>query len=150
MLNRTETFTRTAILTFSIGEQRYALLIEDVIEVAPMVEVMKVAEARLELLGMVNRHGTVLPLLDLRLILGLPAASIDMTTLFIVATDGEHPLGLVVDEIHQVEYIDSSQLSETTATGKFIRGIISNKAELVQIIDPTPLLATYLSGLPTG
>ncbi len=134
------------VLTFSLGEQQYALLIDDVVEVAPIVEMVTVKDARPEIVGMVNRHGMVLPLLDLRLVFGQTPRPFDTTTLFVVAAHRQQPIGLVVDEVHQVAYIPSSQVRETSTAGKLIRGIISDKEALVQIISPAALLETYLAG----
>ena len=132
------------VLTFSLAGQRYALLITDVVEVVAMVELMTLKDAHPEILGMINRHGTVLPMLDLRLIMGHDARSVTTSTLFIVVEHGSRQFGLVVDEVHQVEYVDSNQMQTATKAGKFIRGIIGYKSELMQIIDPAPLLVNYL------
>jgi chemotaxis signal transduction protein len=40
----------------------------------------------------------------------------------------------VVDDVYQVEYIHSTQLSEASITGKYIRGIINHKSRVIQII----------------
>lgn len=132
------------ILTFSLGTRLYGLLIDDVVEVAAMVELMPIVDARPEFLGVVNRQGSVLPMLDLRLILGHEHQPISLTTLFVVASAKERLVGLVVDEVHQVEYVASNQWQTSHTAGKFIRGIISYKTALMQIIDPSPLVAAYL------
>lgn len=133
------------ILIFSLGTQRWALLIEDVLEVAAMVAYLPVPDAPPQVLGVVNRHGVVVPLLDLRLVFGQPAEPVNTTSLFIVAVHGGRTVGLVVDEIHHVEYIQSIEFDETRAAGKYIRGIISYKSELMQIISPAPLFTAFLS-----
>ncbi|MBZ0287863.1 MAG: chemotaxis protein CheW, partial [Anaerolineae bacterium] len=43
-------------LTFSLGTQRYALAIEEVVEVATMVELVQVAGMPPEVIGVANRH----------------------------------------------------------------------------------------------
>lgn len=133
----------SAILTFSLGTQVYALPIEDVVEVAAMVERVLVPDARPELLGVVNRRGQILPLLDLRLVFHQPAATVNSATLFIVANQAGKLVGLVVDEVRQVEYIPAAEKTRTSA--KIIRGIISHKEQLIQIISLPVITATYLS-----
>jgi purine-binding chemotaxis protein CheW len=131
-------------LTFNLGPQNYALLIEDVVEVASMIELMTVADAPPEILGVANWHGTVLPMLDLRQVFGQPVEPINTSTVFIIAQHGEQKVGLVVDEIHQVDYIDLSLTTDMRSAGKYIRGIISYKGQLLQIIALAPLLAAFL------
>jgi purine-binding chemotaxis protein CheW len=133
------------VLTFSLAKQRYALLVTDVVEVVAMVELMTVPDAPEAILGMVNRHGMVLPMVDLRRVLGHEAPPVTTASLFVVVEYDSRQLGLVVDEVHQVEYINANQLQTSTKSGKYIRGIISHKAALMQIINPEPLLEAYAS-----
>jgi purine-binding chemotaxis protein CheW len=64
---------RQPVLTFTLGDGIYALPIEEVIEVAAMVELIPLADAPPEILGMVNRHGEIMPVLDLRQVFKQPA-----------------------------------------------------------------------------
>ena len=125
-------------LTFSLGEQKYALPIDVVVEVAAMVELAEVADSPPEMSGIANRHGAVLPVFDLRLVFGHEAAPVNLSTLFIVAAHDGQTVGLVVDEVHQVEYIQPSRQSSTT--GKYIHDIVSHKGQLVQLISLPALL----------
>ena len=131
------------ILTFALGEQYYAIVIEAVVEVAAMVELISTTDARPELLGIANRHGEVLPVLDLRLVMKSKASPIDEWTLFVVAIHEGKSVGLVVDEVQQVEYIPAAQVHESSASGKYIHGIISYKQRLIQLVALGPLIADY-------
>ena len=128
--------TASPFLTFRLEDQHYALPIENVVEVAAMVALIHTADPDPALLGMANRHETVLPMLDLRVMLDHPAAPITASTLFIVVTYEAHLFGLVVDEIFQVEYLPTAQNS--------IRGIISYDKRLIQIVTLNTLLTTYV------
>src|SRR3954469_15969975 len=107
---------RLPLLTFRLGEGRYALLIEDVVEVAAMVDMLSLPTERPEILGFINRRGSILPLVDLRLVFNQPSAPITSATVFIVAAGGNKQFGLVVDVVEQVEYVDALQLSDTLAS----------------------------------
>jgi purine-binding chemotaxis protein CheW len=133
------------VLTFSLGAQTFALLIEDVIEAAAMVELVDLPDARPEILGLANRRGRMLPMLDLRRVFKQPAQPVTSATLFIVAAGGGREVGLVVDEIQQVEYADSLNLQDAPASSKYIHGIISYKGELIPIISLPNLLNAFLS-----
>lgn len=133
------------ILTFTLDSQTYALLVEDVVEVAVMVERMAMPDAPPEGVGVVNRHGVPLPLLDLRLVFKHPANPITSATLFIVVSQAGEQIGLVVDEVYQVEYADSKQFNSTATSGKYIRGIISLRAQLIPVIALASLFETYFA-----
>jgi len=135
---------RLPFLTLSLGSQRYALPIEQVVEVAAMVELVKVPDTPPEFLGAANRHGAVLPMLDLRLIFQQTACEITASTLFIVAVhDGQH-IGLVVDEVYQVEYLSVEQVSGAAGREKYVQGIVPHHDQLVQIIALSALIAKSL------
>ncbi|HEX2907310.1 MAG TPA: chemotaxis protein CheW [Phototrophicaceae bacterium] len=136
----------SAVLTFTLGAQIYGLSIEAVVEVAAMVELVQMPDAPPALLGMMNRRGVILPMLDLRQVFNQAVvAPISTTTLFIVAAHDQHMAGLVVDEIRQVEYVNLSQ--QTVTSGKYIHGIINHKGHLIQIIALPAILAAFLPQL---
>jgi len=132
------------ILTFTLGEQICAIKIVDVVEVAAMVELTKVAGSRPELLGVANRHGEVLPVLDLRLIMGVENAPVDVSTLFIVTRHGDRLVGFVVDTVQQVDYVPSHLMKKSSASGEYIRGIISYKQQLIQMVNLQQVIADHL------
>lgn len=160
------------ILTLRVGEQYYALPINDIVEVAAMVEVVHVAGQPPEVLGIVNRRGVPLILLDLKAVFDpenqhrQPARShIDVNTLFAVACPdfaahqglSDEPaktqyIGLVADEIQQVDY--TAGMSEVSllapSTPRYIRGIVNHKSRLIQVIEVSSLMAAYVPAYKTG
>lgn len=134
-----------AVLTFSINDSYYAVPIEDVIEVAAMVESIPVPDSKPELIGVINRHGTILPLLDVRRIFGVEPKPIQVSTLFIVASYKNQTVGLVVDAVFQVEYIEKAEIETTPAYGHYVRGIVTQDAMVIQIITLEPILSQFLN-----
>ena len=132
------------ILTFTIGEQYYGLPIERVVEVATMVAPIKIPSNNPAVIGIVNRHGSVLPMLDLRRVFADEASVITDATLFIVGQFEDQQVGLLVDSIEQVEYIAKTQMRLSAAAGKYIHGIISYNNMLIQLITLEPLIEDYL------
>ena len=131
------------VLTFMMGDKRYALLIDYVVEVAAMVQFSHVADSTPSLLGMVNRHGQVMPLVDLRIVFGLDTPVMDTNILFIVARHQNILVGLVVDAVNQVEYIYQSDLRVAPGGGRWINQVASYHDDLLQIIN-LPAVVTHL------
>jgi len=131
------------VLLFTLGTQEYAILIEDVTEVTALVEITTVVDPRPEILGVVNRHGAVLWMVDMRRVFDQSAKPLDISTLFIVAQRGETQLGLVVDEVNQVEYLDLVNLQSAPTTSDAILGIITHGERLIQLVSLSPLLEKY-------
>ena len=132
---------RLPLLTFRLGEARYALLIEDVVEVAAMVDMLSLPTERAEILGYINRRGNILPLVDLRTVFKHPSAPITSATVFIVAAGGNQQFGLVVDAVEQVEYVDALQMSDTLVSSPYLHGIISHQNDMISIIALPSLMA---------
>jgi purine-binding chemotaxis protein CheW len=132
--------TTNTFLTFRLSGQDYALPIDNVIEIAAMVEVTRIAGAASSLLGVVNRHGTPIPMLDLRMVLEQPASPVDASMLFIVAQFENRSVGLVVDEVLQVEYTADWSHEST----RYIEGIIIQRGRLIQIVSLQRVLTAHL------
>ena len=132
---------RLPLLTFRLGEARYALLIEDVVEVAAMVDMLSLPTERAEILGYINRRGNILPLVDLRTVFKHPSTPITSATVFIVAAGGNQQFGLVVDAVEQVEYVDALQMSDTLVSSPYLHGIISHQNDMISIIALPSLIA---------
>ena len=132
---------RLPLLTFRLGEARYALLIEDVVEVAAMVDMLSLPTERAEILGYINRRGNILPLVDLRTVFKHPSTPITSATVFIVAAGGNQQFGLVVDAVEQVEYVDALQMSDTLVSSPYLHGIISHQNDMISIIALPSLMA---------
>lgn len=132
------------VLTFMMGDKTYALLIEHVVEVAAMVQYSYVVDSILALLGMINRHGQVMPLIDLRIVFGLITPVIDTNVLFIVAQYEDTLVGLVVDTVNQVEYIYSSDLRVAPGGGRWVEQVASYQDDLLQIINLPAVIENLL------
>jgi purine-binding chemotaxis protein CheW len=133
-----------AHLIFRLGQQHYALAIEQVVEVAAMVELVQTPDVDDVFTGIANRHGEALPMLDLRPVFRQSAPVIDTSTLFIVARLGSQHVGLVVDEILRIDYFDTHQLPRHLIRDRFVQGVITRGEQLIQLITLPSLLATYL------
>lgn len=145
------------LLTFRLGNQRYALPIPQVVEVMAMVELITLAEMPPAVRGIANRHGEMLPVLDLRAVFGVLATPPTVSTLFIVAQptgiDEAHPttdataqrVGLVVDEVYGVNYVDALQVRAARGVGRFVQELASDGTHLWQIVALQPLLDATLT-----
>lgn len=133
--------TLDPLLTFGLADQLYGLWIADVVEVAAMVDYTRLTDAHPALIGIVNRRGQPLPLLDLRRVMGHPANPPTSDTLFIVIQRQAHLLGLIVDQLFQVEYLPTHQFANSPATGRYLHGIISDERRIIQMIAVESLFA---------
>ena len=85
---------------FRIGDEQFVASREQVREVLMLPEAMtRVPGAKRWLLGIANLRGHLLPLVDLKLLLGSGRTALRRTTRVISVNHREVPAGLVVDEV---------------------------------------------------
>ena len=85
---------------FRIGEEQFVASREQVREVLMLPDAMtRVPGARRWLLGIANLRGHLLPLVDVKLLLGSGRTTLRRTTRVISVNHREVPAGLVVDEV---------------------------------------------------
>lgn len=133
----------TPILTFRMNDQFYGLFVENVLEVMAMVTLIQTPDLQPEVLGFANRHGQMIPIIDLRQVFGYPQAEVGVETLFIVVQHMGRRAGLIADEIHQVQYINPQRIETPMGAGRYIHGMMNYEEHLLQLISVPPLLAAF-------
>ncbi|HEY3518102.1 MAG TPA: chemotaxis protein CheW, partial [Gammaproteobacteria bacterium] len=96
-------------LTFRLDGTLYALPSEHVLEVIHVPAVARVPHSPAALLGVANLRGSVLPLVDLRALLGSPGDSAASATKAIVLDTGQQ-LALAVDSVDSLVAIAESAI----------------------------------------
>ncbi len=119
-------------LTFTLAEETFAIEIVKVREVIDYVHLTRVPRMPVFLRGVINLRGSVVPVIDLRLILSMPSVEKTVDTCIIIAEvnmDGEPlHLGMLADSVQEVIDIDPSQIDPPPRLGSmlntdFIRGM---------------------------
>ena len=119
-------------LTFTLAEETFAIEIVKVREVIDYVHLTRVPRMPPFLRGVINLRGSVVPVIDLRLILNMPSIEKTVDTCIIIAEvsmDGESlHLGMLADSVQEVIDIDPSQIDPPPKLGSmlntdFIRGM---------------------------
>lgn len=87
------------LVVFKIEGQQYALPLHAVERILPMVAVSPLPQAPAVALGVINVHGQVLPVLDIRRRFGLPPRDYDLRSNLLVARTSRRTLALPVDEV---------------------------------------------------
>ena len=119
-------------LTFTLAEETFAIEIVKVREVIDYVHVTRVPRMPAFLRGVINLRGSVVPVIDLRLILGMDCIDKTRDTCVIIAEvrmdDESLHLGMLADSVQEVIDIDPSQIDPPPKLGsmlntEFIRGM---------------------------
>ncbi len=108
------------LVVFSREGQRYALPLSAVDRVIHAVQVISLPKAPEMVLGVINMQGRVIPVLDLRKCLRLPAGDMELSDHLIIAHTSRWKVALVVNAVHGV--IERSE-EEVLAAEKIFPGI---------------------------
>ena len=90
------------LLCFKLSDEEYAVEINDVREIVKMVDITDVPKTPDFMLGIISLRGVIIPLLDLRMRLGLEACSYNSKTRIIIASANDMKMGMVVDAVTEV------------------------------------------------
>jgi purine-binding chemotaxis protein CheW len=141
----------TQYLTFMLAQEQYGLNILQVQEIRGWEKTTRIPNSPEHVRGVLNLRGTIVPIMDLRMRFGLPAAPYGKETVVIVVRTGqqggdERSLGLVVDAVSDVltardeEIIDTPEFGAHVPTENIL-GLVSDGAKMVMLLDVGSLLA---------
>lgn len=102
-------------LAFKIGNEEYGVDILRVQEIRSYEKPTTIANAPADLKGVVNLRGVIVPIIDLRLKLGLTTVQYDHLTVVIVLNIGQRVVGVVVDGVSDVLTLEREQLRPVPA-----------------------------------
>ena len=119
-------------VTFSLGEELFGVEVKRAREILSLTPVTKVPQTPDYLLGVINLRGQVVPVVDMRLKLGLPAGAETEDTCIIVVevqVDGEAIIvGALADAVREVMEIRDDKIEPPPRLGtrlntEFINGM---------------------------
>lgn len=130
--------TSQRLVTFSLGDQRYALALGVVDRIVRAVEITPLPEAPTIVLGIVNLQGRIIPVVDVRRRFGLPPRDITPRDQMIIARTRRRTIALVVDSTTEV--LDDSEhepvpASEVLPELELVDGVVVLDDGLVLIHD---------------
>lgn len=138
-------------VTFSLGEEVFAVPVEVVREILDYEEAFKIPNGPDYLLGLRNVRGQGVPTIDLRLKLGLsrtvPTPHTRVLVLDIPLQDRLLSLGMVADRVFEVTPFRLDQIEQAPDIGirwrsDYISGVVRRDAGFVVIIDLARLLSS--------
>ncbi|MDQ7033141.1 MAG: chemotaxis protein CheW [Desulfonauticus sp.] len=143
--------------SFLVGEEIFAFPMEILQEIIWVPETIKVPLTPPAFKGLTNLRGSILPIVDLRILFGQTNCKVSETTRAIIVDIG-HPVGIIIDKVDKTLDVSEAQIDKNalittdTAMGKYLEGVIKNgDKELVQIINIKKLLEQeFLSNKKLG
>lgn len=131
-------------VVFQLHDNEYGFDVATVAEVVRMVALTMLPDAPDWLAGVVNLRGHVIPVMDLRRWLHLPAAAPEINTpILIVRVEGQH-FGVIADELVEVIDLPDAIIQKATApdgTLSAVHQMARLDHRVILLLDPSKLSA---------
>jgi len=132
------------LVVFTLDAQRYAVHLPVVSRVIRAVEIARLPKAPAIVLGVINVHGQIVPVVDVRTRFGLPRRELEPGDQFVLARAGSRNVALVVDFVSGI--VDCPE--ESIVALEQVAGGVEYVAGIAKLADGVTLihdLETFLS-----
>ncbi|MGN1179856.1 MAG: chemotaxis protein CheW [Suilimivivens sp.] len=122
-----------------LGAEQYGIDIKYIDNIVRMQHITRVPKVADYLKGVINLRGEVIPVMSLRLKMGLPADEITKATrIIILKLDMHGTIGVIVDEVKEVVTLATGSIEKVSYDSQdsgFIFGIGKHGDELISLLD---------------
>lgn len=132
---------RKQYIVITFGNEQYGIDIRYVENIVRMQKITRVPKAQTYFKGVINLRGEVLPVMSLRLKMGLEDDVFTNTSrIIILKIEQQGTLGIIVDEVKEVVTLGVEEIDRVTHNTKdvkstFINGIGKNGEDLISLFD---------------
>lgn len=139
-----------SVLVFYLSDERYAFPLEVVREVSRVGHITPLPGLPAAVLGATGLRGEVLPVLDLRHMLGLPERPPTAESRLIVVQQGNIVAAMLADRVEDVAALPTSTLqappAEAEGTSPFLQAIARRGEEVTRVLHLAGLLEAVRHG----
>lgn len=128
------------LVVFSIGKELYGVGINAVHEIVKVPDITEVPDAPAFLQGVINLRGKIVPVVDLRTRLRLPAREKTKSSRVLITENDGRMIGLLVDAVSEVLKVDPAAVEAPpemiSAIGvEYITGVAKVGCGLIILLD---------------
>lgn len=131
----------TQYIVIKIGEEQYGINISYIDNIVRMQHVTRVPKVPAYLKGVINLRGIIVPVMSLRLKMGLKEDEITKATrIIILKLEAAGTIGIIVDEVKEVITLDSTQVEKVSAENapdhiNFVQSVGKYGDNLISLLD---------------
>ncbi|WP_409269230.1 chemotaxis protein CheW [Massilia sp. BHUDP2] len=143
------------VLSFRLAKEEYAISILKVQEIRGYEEPTMLPNAPACIKGIMNLRGSIVPIVDMRILFNLGEPSYDQFTVVIVLNIRNHVIGMVVDSVSDVVTLMDEQMRPApdmgaTTDGDTILGLGTVGERMLIVLDIDKLMSSEQLGLITN
>ncbi|SFP46420.1 purine-binding chemotaxis protein CheW [Butyrivibrio proteoclasticus] len=130
-------------IVIKIDDEQYGINIKFIDNIVRMQQITRVPQVDEYLKGVINIRGEIVPVMSVRMKMGLTADEItNKSRIIILKTESGDLVGIIVDQVNQVLTIDSNNVEKVRYDDKkaksntsFVSGVGHYEGGLVSILD---------------
>jgi len=133
------------LLSFDIGEEKYAIDTSNIIEITPLVRLKTVPGSLHGICGLLNYHGASVPVVDINLLCDKSNEINTLTTrIIIVNYHDKHVIGIKADNVTETIRADEDNFKSSgikLSTNNFLGDISEHDSSFLQLVKIDQLLS---------
>lgn len=139
--NQGEENETTQYIVVRLGQEQYGIDIKYVENIVRMQQITRVPKVPSYIKGVINLRGEVIPVMSIRIRMGLPEDEITRATrIIILKLEQDGTVGYLVDEVKEVVTLESRDIEKMSrdtldTSQNFINGVGKRGNELISLLD---------------
>lgn len=136
-----ESYETIQYIVVKFGDEQYGINIKYIDNIVRMQRITRVPNVPAYIKGVINLRGEVVPVVSLRIKMGLCEDEITkLTRIIIIKLDNGEVIGVLVDAVKEVVILDTREIEKVSYDSgeektNFISGIGKDKEELISLFD---------------
>lgn len=132
---------RIQYIVVKFGDEQYGIDIKYIDNIVRMQRITRVPKVQSYIKGVINLRGEVIPVVSIRLKMGLMEDTITKKTrIIIIRLDNGEIIGMLVDEVKEVVTLETSQVEKVAydsgeEKANYLSGVGKDKGELISLLD---------------
>jgi chemotaxis-related protein WspB len=136
------------LITFTIGDDRYAIETRNMIEIVPQVNLKRLPMEESYIAGIFNYHGQSVPVIDIGVLCRNHTGNSTLTTrIILIRLDDSHIIGLLADNLTQTIQVAPDTFSSCgikRLEAEFLGDVAQHEEGMVQLVNAGQLLSKEL------
>lgn len=128
----------TQFVVVNIGDEQYGIDIQYIDNIVRMQHITRVPKVSPYLRGVINLRGEVIPVMSLRIKMGLEPDEVTKSTRIIIIKINHESIGLIVDSVKEVVNIDMNEVEKVSFENRedsYVMGIGKQESGLISLLD---------------
>jgi purine-binding chemotaxis protein CheW len=144
------------LVGFRLAGELYGIEITKVREIILITEITRIPQTPHYVKGLINLRSTVIPVIDLRALVGLPEPEITDENRIMVVRAGGRLMGIIVDAVSEVLRIKHEQIAPPPPTvaklgQEYLTGLVRLEKQLLILLDIDKMFGSQeIASVPTN